>query len=76
MDSGLSERICCSFCGLISTKVGHMIQGPGPLYICDQCIDLANELIAEAKIQQGKSRQTVVKATASFPFRSMGEDPS
>ena len=52
-----------------------MIQGPGPLYICDQCIDLAVELISDEKVQRKRSRQTMVMATASYPFGSLGEEP-
>lgn len=54
MENTSSESIRCSFCGLPRSKVEHMIQGPGPLYICDQCIDLAAELVADAKMEQEK----------------------
>ena len=74
MENTSSESIRCSFCGLPRSKVEHMIQGPGPLYICDQCIDLAAELVANEKKDQAKNRQTMVKATANFPSGSLGEE--
>jgi len=49
-----------------------MIQGPGPLYICDQCIALAVELIDEEK--QGRDSKSVVRATANFSHGSLGEE--
>lgn len=76
MENTSSEIIRCSFCGLPRSKVEHMIQGPGPLYICDQCIDLAAELVADAKMEQEKNKQTMVKASASFPSGSLGEEVS
>jgi ATP-dependent Clp protease ATP-binding subunit ClpA len=36
----------CSFCGKTSAQVRRLIAGPG-VYICDECIDLCNEIIAE-----------------------------
>lgn len=76
MENTASEIIRCSFCGLPRSKVEHMIQGPGPLYICDQCIDLAAELVADAKMEQEKNRQTTVKASAGFPSGSLDEGVS
>lgn len=76
MENISSEKIRCSFCGLSRSKVEHMIQGRGPLYICDQCIDLAAELVADAKIEQAKNRHTMVKASAGFPYGSLGEEVS
>ena len=76
MENTSSESIRCSFCGLPRSKVEHMIQGPGPLYICDQCIDLAAELVADAKIEKEKNRQTMVKASASFPSGSLNDEVS
>ena len=36
----------CSFCGLTNHQVTRLIAGPG-VSICDQCIDLCNEIITE-----------------------------
>ena len=37
----------CSFCGQSQKQVKKLIAGPG-VYICDECIDLCNEIVAEA----------------------------
>jgi ClpX C4-type zinc finger len=37
---------CCSFCLKPSTEVATLIGGPG-VYICDECVDLCNEIIRE-----------------------------
>ena len=36
----------CSFCGKSQEQVRKLIAGPG-VYICDECIDLCNEIIDE-----------------------------
>ena len=36
----------CSFCGKSQEQVRKLIAGPG-VYICDECIDLCNEILDE-----------------------------
>src|SRR3989304_9799669 len=40
------EQLKCSFCGKSQRQVRKLIAGPG-VYICDECIDLCNEIIDE-----------------------------
>ena len=47
----------CSFCGKAQDQVRKLIAGPG-VYICDECIDLCNEILDEELLDsQGQSRQ-------------------
>ena len=41
-----NEQLLCSFCGKTQRQVKKLIAGPG-VYICDECIDLCNEIIDE-----------------------------
>src|SRR5436190_1362378 len=41
-----NEQLLCSFCGKSQRQVKKLIAGPG-VYICDECIDLCNEIIEE-----------------------------
>ncbi len=41
-----SDLLKCSFCGKSQKQVKKLIAGPG-VYICDECIDLCNEIIEE-----------------------------
>jgi ATP-dependent Clp protease ATP-binding subunit ClpX len=43
---GDSDLLKCSFCGKSQKQVKKLIAGPG-VYICDECIDLCNEIIEE-----------------------------
>jgi ATP-dependent Clp protease ATP-binding subunit ClpX len=40
------DTLMCSFCGKSKDQVIKLIAGPG-VYICDQCIDLCNEIIMQ-----------------------------
>ncbi|CAN5877076.1 ATP-dependent Clp protease ATP-binding subunit ClpX [soil metagenome] len=40
------DLLKCSFCGKSQKQVKRLIAGPG-VYICDECIDLCNEIIEE-----------------------------
>ncbi len=51
--------LSCSFCGKSQKEVKKLIAGPG-VYICDECIDLCNDIIVEEK-----ERET----TDSGPFK-------
>jgi ATP-dependent Clp protease ATP-binding subunit ClpX len=39
-------NLCCSFCGKNQREVKKLIAGP-TVYICDECIELCNDIIAE-----------------------------
>jgi len=40
------QTLCCSFCGKSQREVRKLIAGP-TVYICDECIGLCNDIIAE-----------------------------
>ena len=44
--TGKPEGLHCSFCGKTQDEVKKLIAGPG-VYICDECIRLCDEIIAE-----------------------------
>jgi ATP-dependent Clp protease ATP-binding subunit ClpX len=45
-DKGKGNELVCSFCGKNQEEVKKLIAGPS-VYICDECIGLCNEIIAE-----------------------------
>src|SRR5690242_1153143 len=49
---GDSDLLKCSFCGKSQKQVKKLIAGPG-VYICDECIDLCNEIIEEELAESG-----------------------
>ncbi len=55
--------LCCSFCGKGQGEVRKLIAGPN-VYICDECIDLCNDIIAEdyeGSDETGSSRASILK---------------
>lgn len=78
-DSG--ELLKCSFCGKSQKQVQQLIAGPG-VYICDECVELCNEIIEERQAE--KTPESVVdfdlpKPKEIFDFLEeyvIGQDPA
>src|SRR5207237_851887 len=49
------DLLKCSFCGKSQKQVKKLIAGPG-VYICDECIDLCNEITEEELSQSTEMR--------------------
>ncbi len=56
-----SKDLVCSFCGKGQEEVRKLIAGP-TVYICDECIDLCNDIIAEECDQE-----EAISAVSSVP---------
>jgi len=41
------ETLYCSFCFKSQHEVRKLISGPASIFICDECVDLCNEIIAD-----------------------------
>lgn len=52
----------CNFCGKGQKEVKKLIAGPG-VYICDECIDLCNDIVAEEK-----DREITAKGSFKVPL--------
>jgi hypothetical protein len=39
------KALCCSFCGKTQHEVRTLIAGPPPLFVCDECVGLCNDII-------------------------------
>jgi ATP-dependent Clp protease ATP-binding subunit ClpX len=50
-----SDLVKCSFCGKSQKQVKKLIAGPG-VYICDECIDLCNDIIEEEAAESSELR--------------------
>jgi len=46
-----SSDLCCSFCGKSQDEVQRLIAGPD-VYICDECVSLCNEIIAQESLNE------------------------
>ena len=42
-----SSKIRCSFCGKAQDEVRKLIAGPNGIFICDECVELCNDIVEE-----------------------------
>ncbi|MBF0580892.1 ATP-dependent Clp protease ATP-binding subunit ClpX [Corynebacterium sp. ED61] len=59
-----AELLKCSFCGKSQKQVRKLIAGPG-VYICDECIELCNEIIEEEMLAAPSSENSEQLPTPS-----------
>ncbi len=60
---GTGDVLKCSFCAKTQHQVIKLIAGPG-VYICDQCIDLCNQVIEEEVGKPGGVLDSEIEAAA------------
>ncbi|MBC7996665.1 MAG: ATP-dependent protease ATP-binding subunit ClpX [Leptolyngbya sp.] len=63
------NRLKCSFCGKSQDQVKKLIAGPG-VYICDECVDLCNEILDEELFDgapQPATSETVLPQLVDIP---------
>jgi ATP-dependent Clp protease ATP-binding subunit ClpX len=47
----------CSFCGKSYRDVGPLVEGPGDVYICGECIDLCQSILDQERRRRGDSKK-------------------
>ena len=66
----------CSFCGKSQDQVRKLIAGPG-VYICDECIDLCNEILDEELVDsQGNPRPGTEHSRKAAPAERKTSKPA
>ena len=56
----LEEEIYCSFCGKSASEVQKIVAGPNGIYICNECVDLAKNIIdEELAVDKGETTTTL-----------------
>ena len=61
--AGRNRNAYCSFCRRSHRDVGPLVEGPGDVYICGECIDLCQSIIEQERKRRGSGKS----ATASIP---------
>ena len=59
-----SDRLKCSFCGKTQDQVKKLIAGPD-VYICDECVELCNEILDEEFFEAKEKTEEEKKSEAS-----------
>ncbi len=63
----------CSFCGKSQEQVRKLIAGQG-VYICDECINLCQEIIEEEMLEQPRPKQAAAKLPAPRQIKASLDD--
>jgi ATP-dependent protease Clp ATPase subunit len=56
--------VCCSFCSKSQFDVVKLVAGPG-VFICNECIDLCNDIITEEVARKGGSADSAVRSATT-----------
>ena len=62
----------CSFCGKNQDQVKRLIAGPGAVYICDECVELCQEIINEES-QGGRPATSSERTLVKTPQEIVGQ---
>ena len=65
----------CSFCGKSQEQVRKLIAGPG-VYICDECIDLCNEILDEELVEGASGGRTAPEPDRHKPSAKKSAKPA
>jgi ATP-dependent Clp protease ATP-binding subunit ClpX len=55
------RNTCCSFCRKSTSDVGLLVEGPAGVYICGECVELAQSILEQEKRRRGLSRHPLKK---------------
>jgi ATP-dependent Clp protease ATP-binding subunit ClpX len=55
-NAGRNRNAYCSFCRKSYREVGPLVEGPGDVYICGECIELCQSIIDQEKRRRGASK--------------------
>jgi ATP-dependent Clp protease ATP-binding subunit ClpX len=69
VDKRDAQNLCCSFCGKSQKEVKKLIAGP-TVYICDECIGLCNDIIAE-EVDREEAKDTRLRIPRPSEIKSI-----
>src|SRR5437667_2641318 len=58
-NTGRNRNAYCSFCRKSYREVGPLVEGPGDVYICGECIELCQSIIDQEKRRRGATKTLV-----------------
>src|ERR1700754_2116256 len=63
--STTKKNAFCSFCRKSYRDVGPLVEGPGDVYICGECIDLCQSIIEQERKRRGSGKASAAANTPS-----------
>src|ERR687889_650949 len=55
--TGRNRNAFCSFCRKSYRDVGPLVEGPGDVYICGECIELCQSILDQERRRRGTGKQ-------------------
>src|SRR5579864_3110853 len=68
-NTGRNRNAYCSFCRKSYRDVGPLVEGPGDVYICGECIELCQSIIDQEKRRRGVSKSLVTNIPSPRAIR-------
>src|SRR5260221_10767090 len=59
--AGRNRNAFCSFCRKSYRDVGPLVEGPGDVYICGECIELCQSILEQERRRRGSNKQLFTK---------------
>src|SRR4249919_2693088 len=59
--TGRNRNAFCSFCRKSYRDVGPLVEGPGDVYICGECIELCQSILDQEQKRRGAGKQLFTK---------------
>src|SRR6266516_4394362 len=59
--TGRNRNAYCSFCRKSYRDVGPLVEGPGDVYICGECIELCQSILEQERRRRGTIKQLFTK---------------
>ncbi len=63
------RNACCSFCRKGYGDVGPLVEGPGGVYICGECVELCQSIVEQEKLRRRRAEAGVSPAPTIESFR-------
>src|SRR5947207_13340313 len=67
--SNRNRNAYCSFCRRSHRDVGPLVEGPGDVYICGECIELCQSIIDQEKKRRGGPKQAASNIPVPRPIK-------
>src|SRR5271163_2377241 len=73
-NTGRNRNAYCSFCRKSYREVGPLVEGPGDVYICGECIELCQSIIDQEKQRRGPNKATASNIPAPRSIKEKLDD--
>src|ERR1700737_852113 len=67
--TGRNRNAYCSFCRKSYRDVGPLVEGPGDVYICGECIELCQSIIDQETLPRGVSKALFTHIPSPRPIK-------